>query len=193
MYRKILFLTLLLSADGVFAAPARPTGGEARRLLREELKEEVRAEIENELKQRYEKQLEELELKLRNRPTEKYPFEDLPQNGVLASVGGGVGSFDLDGFGGVDLGDDSRAPPFTAALSKNQQGGWVLKVSNSSESSVTMNLEVQQFDKAGRKLKRSPVSVMLAPQGSSERRVSSSAGATQAKVVLLGWKAKSRK
>ncbi len=192
MYRKILFLTLLLSADGVIAAPARPTGSGARELVREEIKQEVKMEIENEVKRRHEKQLEELELKLRNRPTQKDPFEDLPQSGVLASVGSGVGSFDLDGFGGVDVGGETGAPPFTAAISKNQQGGWVLKVSNSSESSVSMNLEVQQFDKSGRKLKRSSVSVMLSPQASSERRVSGSVGATQAKVVLLGGKAQSR-
>ena len=146
--------------------------------IRLELKEEVRKELEAENKLRHDLQMKE----------NKDPFEGLPQKGVLASFGSGVGSQMMGGFGGLST-HEADGTPLSASVTKNGNS-WVVTVNNSSEKSVSAEVYLVQFNKEGRKLKKNNMTFSLSPQGKYSRTTTAMVGASQVIVELNGWKTK---
>lgn len=117
---------------------------------------------------------------------ENDPFKDLPQTGVLASFGSGVGSQTVGGFGGIGL-TESTQNPITASVSR-QNNRWQVRVANSSEKRVSLNLQLKQFSKEGTKVKSNSMSVTLGPKSSSVQYVAEGIGVTGVVVEMSSWK-----
>jgi hypothetical protein len=114
------------------------------------------------------------------------PFKDLPQSGVLASYGSGVGSQMVGGFGELGL-NESTQNPITASVAR-QNNRWQVKVANSSKKRVSVNLQLKQFSKEGTKVKSNSMSFTLGPNSSSIQFVNEGIGVTGVLVEMSSWR-----
>jgi hypothetical protein len=116
------------------------------------------------------------------------PFEGLPNNGVLASYGQGVGSQSAGGFGGLGFDAKNKVSPVTASIDRKGDH-WHLTVSNEAEKQVQLQIRVVQKDKDGRQVKRDNISFSIPPKGNQVRQLNTGIGASQVVVELVRWKA----
>lgn len=112
----------------------------------------------------------------------------LPKTGSLSSSGSfGSGSAAVD----VPWGDEDAAKggaPISGSVSRLDAGQWLMKVFNNSKTAYSVNLEVVQFDKSGKRVKGDFYSYVLQPGKSAERKVGSASSTEYAELKLNNWR-----
>lgn len=116
---------------------------------------------------------------------------DLPKTGVLATsmVAGGEGAqVDMPWGSGNEIGN--LPSPILGSIMK-REGGWVVRLSNASKDrTLSVNVELAQYNGQGRKVKSDPFSYSLTPGAKTERMVTGVDGVRKVELLLTGWKEK---
>jgi hypothetical protein len=123
------------------------------------------------------------------RKKEEARFKALAPSGVIASIGGGVGSQSVGTLGNVPIGKTSE-PPLTATVSKTKSN-WQIVFSNSSKKHITANIKVEQFghSQKGAAIKSDHLSISLAGGAQATRNVTFGTMPESVQVKITNWKA----
>lgn len=113
----------------------------------------------------------------------------LPSSGVLATTGGGAGmGVKVPGvWGASDDASGSGATPLAGSVQK-VGNDWKAVISNNSEDSYSVSLDVYQSNKDGAKIKSDSFSTTLRPKSSSERTFTGASGAVGGTLYLRSWR-----
>lgn len=117
---------------------------------------------------------------------------ELPKSGVLSGTNTlhGGGSTVEGSWGGDVLSQES--PPVSGSISRDGRS-WVMRVFNNSEDKYSVDVEVVQQDKSGKKLKSDYYSLSLAPGEKTERKLSANARTENCFLKLNKWTKKELK
>jgi hypothetical protein len=117
---------------------------------------------------------------------EEDQFKKMAPSGVIASVGGGVGSQSVGMIGDLSTTKDDQ-PPLSASVAK-ENNGWKVNITNSSKKHVSATIQVEQYAKGASPVKTDNLSVSLPGSVAVSRSVSSGPGTLNVQVKVVSWK-----
>ena len=116
---------------------------------------------------------------------EEDPFEEMPEAGVLSSMGSGIGS---RAVGAVEA-SSFNSLPVTAGVSRSGDK-FIVKATNSAKKAITLSLKLTQSTTQRKPIKRDYLTISLKPEGTETREVSAAPGANDAVLEMTRWSAR---
>jgi hypothetical protein len=113
------------------------------------------------------------------------PLKDLPQTGVIASVGGAGRGTQVTGFGSVNLEDKTEIP--IAGSVVRSGNSWIVKVKNNVDKSLTVNTVLKQFKDVSKAVQSKYITFSLAGKEEETREVSNSFSADGCTLEITSW------
>jgi hypothetical protein len=113
----------------------------------------------------------------------------LPKSGLLAvsSIAGAGRSITGDLFGGEDIFGDTL-PPITGSLSRASEEKWRFSVSNNTQDTYSVNLDLIQKDESDRTVKFSSYSYTLKPGQQESDSATAGTSAMKAELHLRSYR-----
>ena len=115
--------------------------------------------------------------------------EELPQSGVLSrSLSGGTGDAKVSIPWGKQTNPEGTEAPISGSVSRHSPKEWVMRVTNSSEDTYSVNLRVVQYDLKGTQVKADSFSYRLKGGEQAERTLTAAMNSVDAQLRLENWK-----
>lgn len=115
--------------------------------------------------------------------------EKLPRSGLLssASVGGYASKTVGEVWGGVDDSGEHLAP-VSGSVSRLSPREWVVRLTNNSEDTYAVSVELSMFNERGSRIKGDSFSYTLKPGQQTSRPVNGTPEVSEAQLYLRSWR-----